>query len=382
MKKTHASGATTPLLALATIVLGSLGTACATTSPTAGPAAGPPPKAVPAADLPRTPDVAVAAFRREFPNAVLDEVVRPRGFANGDGVEPPLFWVVRHHTGDARQEAQITPDGILVRRETKLAPSEVPPAVAAAIAAASPGAAPADVTRQEMAARLGYVALAAPQVSWLATVVKEGKTSQFAVKEDGTVRRAAGDDEDEEDEAGEEKESKEPVATPPKDIEVPAEAARAVAAVKEAYPRAVVTAVESVPIDDGTGHFDVLQYEVEFVLDGAAKQSLATPDGIVLRLDRPAATDSLPAPVSAALARESAGGTVKSIVRVEDRADLRFLRLAEPRVVYEVLLEQSGKKIPVRFTPDGRRIQPLMPGRQPEKEADEGDEESESPAKK
>jgi hypothetical protein len=358
MKKTLDQVAVTPCLALASVVLVALVSGCAT------PSAQPPASADQTKDLPRTPDVAVAAFHREFPGAVFDEVVRPKGFANGDGVEPPLFWVVRHHTGEARDEAQITPDGLLVHRQAKLALSDVPPPVAAAIAAASPGASPGTVTRHDALTRIGYVALATPQRSWLATIEKHGKLSRILVKDDGTVRRAGGgDEEDEGDEAGEEKETEKPAAATPKEIDIPAEAARAVAAVKEVYPQAIVTAVETVPIDDGTGNFDVLQYEVEYLLGGTATQTDATPDGIVLRLERPAATDSLPAPVSAAIAKEAADGAVKSVVELEDRADLRYLPLAEPRVVYEVVREQDGKKISARFTPDGRRIQPLRPGR-------------------
>jgi uncharacterized membrane protein YkoI len=370
MTKSRTHRAATPRLVLASIVLGVLASGCATSPPPAAKPAEPKESVAPAPaaatkELPRTSDVAVAAFRREFPGAVVDEVVRPEGFANGDGVEPPLFWIVRHHIGAAKDETQVTPDGMLVHRQTKLATGDVPPAVAAAISAAiidNPGGSPGPVTRNETMVRLGYVALATPHRSWLATVEKEGKVSQFLVQADGTVRHGGGDEEDEGDEADEKDEAAKPAAAP-KEMEIPAEAARAVAAVKAIYPQAIVTDVETVPVDDGTGHFDVLQYEVEFSVGGAAKQTVATPDGIVLRVDRPAAMGSLPAPVGAAVAKETSGAALKSIVEIEERGDLRFLALAEPRVVYEVVLGGDGKKGPARFTPDGKRVQPLMPGR-------------------
>jgi hypothetical protein len=352
-----------PRLPSALLVLGALAAGCATP-----PAPPPAPAAVPQAPpetavVPPGAQAAVAAFHGAFPGAVLDEVVRPKGFGSGSGDEPPLFWTMRYHAGDARDEALVSPAGLLVRRKQSIDAASLPPAVAAALAQASAGASPGALTRHETLARLAYVAAAAPELSWVATVEKDGRAARFSVKPDGTVQRGGGgEEEDEGDEEKDEKEGAGQAAPAPKEIPIPDEAARAVAAVKQVWPDAVVQAVESVPIDDGTGHFDVLQFEVEFVFGGAMKQVLASPDGIVLRIDRPADRGSLPTAVAAAIERESAAGRVRSIVAIEGRADLRFVALAEPRVVYEAVLTRDGKESSVRFTPEGNRIEPLRLG--------------------
>ena len=354
------------------VAIGALAAGCATkpASTEAAPglapvetAAATPAAAATTAELPRTQDTAVAAFHREFPSATFDEAVRPKGFANGDGIEPPLWYVIRSHEGDTKRETQISPDGLLMRRDAKLSADQVPSAVAGAIAKAG-GAAGATVMRMETLTRIGYVEAAKPSLAWLVTVEKNGKAAPLLVKADGSVARGGGeaDEGDEADEKDEKDETKPGGKAAPKEVEAPAEAVRAVAAVKAAYPGAILTGVETVPIDDGTGHFDVLQYEVEIFVHGAGKDVLATPDGIVLQIDRPTDVASVPAAVAAAIAKESAGGKVKSVVAIEGHGDLRLLPLAEPRVVFETVLERAGKKAAFRVNADGREVRPLGAG--------------------
>ncbi len=55
-------------------------------------------------DLPKSAEKAVAAVRAAFPKAEINEAVEPKGFGGSGGKGTPLFWTVRFHTGEKKQE--------------------------------------------------------------------------------------------------------------------------------------------------------------------------------------------------------------------------------------------------------------------------------------
>ena len=211
-----------------------------------------PPASQPQAGRPAGSDRAVAAFHKAFPAAVLDEVVRPEDkLYAGSGDSPPLYWTIRYHLKDQRNEARITPDGVLVRNQERVEVKDVPPAVAKAVDKVSEGATLKSLQRQETGATLKYAALDKPEVSYSLSVEKDGKTVKFDVQSDGSVRR--GRENSKASETREKEEEKTPAAKEkePKEFAVPDEARRAVKAVKEIYPQAVLEDVEITAYDDG-----------------------------------------------------------------------------------------------------------------------------------
>lgn len=321
-----------------------------------------PPKATPVADKGGVADRTVAVFHRTFPDAVLDDVVRPEGFGGGSNGRQPLYWVCRFHIGDRHREVEITPDGIVIRKEDDVTRDQLPAAVARAVEGASANAAPKAIRRQETRAHLMYVAIDRPEVLYVAAVKRDGKATHLAVAADGTMLRSTGGAE-----AGEKgEENGAPAATPApnravQEIATPDEAAKAVRAVKKVYPHAIVHAIEDVPYDDGTGRLQMLYYEVECSVDGKDKEVHATPDGLVLNLDRPLAAKDLPSVVAAAISKEIPGGTITSVSKQESRGDLRFVALDRPRVIYLAEFSSSKKDGTLRFAPDGKKVERFNP---------------------
>jgi hypothetical protein len=325
----------------------------------------------PQASPPAGSDKAVAAFHKAFPAAVLDEVVRPEdNFYAGSGDNLPLYWTIRYHLKDQRNEARITPDGLLVRKQERIDTKDLPPAVAEGVKKALEGATLKSLQRQETAATLKYAALEEPEVAYAVDVEKDGKTVHVSIQADGSIRRSAARPAGGEEEEEEEEKEEAPAAAAAKDKEtkefaVPDEARRAVKAVKEVFPQAVVQDVEYTAYDDGTGHVQTIYFEVEFVLKGQGKTLLVTPEGVILHLDRPVDAQELPKSTADALAKEVPGGVIKSVTKREIRAGLKFAPLEQSRVIYLVELEKQDKTSTVKLSPDGTKIEPFNPWGRP-----------------
>jgi hypothetical protein len=306
---------------------------------------------------------AAATLHRLYPSAVLDGVDRPKetDLAGGLG-DGSLYWVFRFHMDDKQSEAYIAPDGLLVRKQDPVEASSLPQAVAEAISQAAANSTLKSVQRQETCAALRFVALETPKTSYAVTVEKEGKESRLTVRADaalvaeGLQRPVAQEAEEEEPTAG--TSAKNPN---PKEITIPEPAAKAVRAVKEVYPSAVVQDVEEVAYDDRTGHVETILYEIEFPLAGSTKTVIATPDGVILSLSRPAEVTDLPQAVVKAIAEKVPGGIIKAVIKEEERAVARFVALKESRVVYLAEVVEKGKESIVRFSPDGKKIEPFNP---------------------
>src|SRR5262249_42933059 len=119
-----------------------------------------------------------------------------------------------------------------------------------------------------------------------------------------------------------------------KEIDIPAKAAKAVAAIKKLYPDGVVIAVTTEVFDGGSGTIDILTYEVEFLAKGKKHEMVASPDGIIPHLWAPVKADDLPKAVKEALDKAVPGAEVQKARAFEIRAGLRFAALDTPRVYY------------------------------------------------
>src|SRR5262249_18591047 len=65
--------------------------------------------------VPKGAEKAVAAVRKEFPKAEIDEVVEPKGFGGSGGKGTPMFWNVRFHVGKTKHDLAVIPEGTIIR---------------------------------------------------------------------------------------------------------------------------------------------------------------------------------------------------------------------------------------------------------------------------
>jgi hypothetical protein len=149
----------------------------------------------------------------------------------------------------------------------------------------------------------------------------------------------------------------------PREIAIPDKASKAVKAIKELYPNGVVVEITTEVYQDPSGTVDVLTYEIEFLLDGAKREMVASPDGIIPHLWKPIAEKDLPKEVATTLARE--GGKIESVSQYEIRAGLQFAPLDKPRIVYQLEVEKDGTMSKLNLRADGTVVPaPVRPGPQ------------------
>ena len=299
-------------------------------------------------DLPKSAEKAVAAVRAAFPKAEIDEAVEPKGFGGSGGKGTPLFWTVRFHIGEKKQELAVTPEGVIIRLPIPLGVDDLPRAVADAVAKAAPGEKVTSAEKNEMRATMKYVALDKAQVRQYAVDVnKDGTTTRFVVSPDGksvqpTKIRA-----------------EKKAAKPEKELDIPAKAAKAVAAIKSLYPDAVVKQITHEVFDDGSGDIAILTYEIEFVTKGIEREMVASPEGVIPHLWAPVAASDLPMAVADAVGKAAPGAKVEKARAFEIRASLRFGALEKPKVYYTVHVEKDGKTRTLPIKPDGGLIKKL-----------------------
>ena len=296
-------------------------------------------------ESPKGSEKAVAAARAALPKAEIDEVIEPKGFGASGGKGTPLFWVVRLHTGAKKQELSVTPEGVIMRLPVPIETKELPKAVADAVAKAAPGETVKSAEKHEVRATLKYVALDKARVQRYAIdVSKDGKTTRFVVSPDGKSAKAAAI-------PAEKKADK-----PAKEFDVPAKAAKAVAALKGLYPDLAVLMITHEVFDDGTGDLEILTYEVEFVTKGIEREMVASPEGVIPHLWTPVAAKDLPKAVADALDKAAPGAKIEQARAFEIRASLRFGALAQAKHYYTVVVEKDGKERTLKIKPGGDLI--------------------------
>jgi hypothetical protein len=264
----------------------------------------------------------------------------------------------------AKKEAGKQPDPLQELKEafakglttTPVEPKDLPKEITDGAAKARPGAAVRKAQRLEIKHTMKYVAFAKPRVQkYDAVVVNDGKQFRVQVGPDGkklNARPVAGAKVETGKKAG-----------IPKEIEIPDKASKAVKAIKEMYPEAVVIEITTEVYQDPSGTVDVLTYEIEFVTKGARREMVASPEGVIPHLWKRIGEKDLPAAVAATLAKE--GGKVENVSQFEIRAGLQFTPLDKARVVYQLEMEKDGTTSKLSLRPDGSVVpQPVRPGPQ------------------
>jgi hypothetical protein len=237
-------------------------------------------------------------------------------------------------------------------------PKDLPREITEAAARNAPGASIKKANKQEIRHTLKYVAFDKPRVqTYQATIVKDDKRVRVQLAPDGkqlSRQEVAG-------KKGVDDRKESP--TDDKEIDIPRKARKAVKAIKELYPDAVVQEITTEVYQDPSGTVDVLTYEIEFISKGTKREMVASPDGIIPHLWKPIAEKDLPKAVADALARELPGGKVESAAQFELRAGLQFAPLDEPRVVYQLELEKDSKPVKLTLRADGTLVPPpVRPG--------------------
>src|SRR5262249_55490204 len=155
--------------------------------------------------------------------------------------------LVRFRTGAKKQELSVTPEGVIIRLPLLIEVKDLPKPVADAVAMTAPGETVKSAEKNEMRATLKYVAFDKARIQKYAIdVSKDGTKTRFIVSPDGKSAKAATI-------AAEKKADK-----PAKEFEVPAKAAKAVAALKALHPDLAVLKITHEVFDDGTGDIEIL----------------------------------------------------------------------------------------------------------------------------
>jgi hypothetical protein len=304
-----------------------------------------------AKDWPKGSEKAVAALQKEFPKAEIDDVAEPKGFGGSGGKGTPLFWSIRFHVGDKKQELSVTPEGTIIRVPVAVEVKDLPKEVADAVAKAEPKATIRAAEKNEVRAVMKYVALDKAQVQqYVIDVSKDGKRSRVTMN--GQAENVKVTELKEE----KPKDKDDKPADKEKEIDIPQKAAKSVRAIKALYPDAVVKQITTEVFDDGSGEIEILTYEVEFISKGVKREMVASPEGVIPHLWAAVAAKDLPKAVTDALDKAVPGGKVEDARAFEIRAGLRFGDRDKPKYYYTVHVEQDGQAKSIKLKPDGSII--------------------------
>jgi hypothetical protein len=241
-------------------------------------------------------------------------------------------------------------------RTTPVEVKDLPSEIGEGAVKARPGASIRKAQRLEIKQTLKYVAFDKPRVqAYRAILVNGDKRTRVQVAPDGKKQ----DSRSLPDKRAEDAKKTED----PNGIDIPDKASKAVRAIKELYPDAVVVAITTEVYQDPSGTVDVLTYEIEFFLDGAKREMVASPDGVIPHLWKPFAEKDLPNEVARTMATE--GGKIENLSQFEVRAGLQFAPLDKPRIIYQLEVEKDGTTTTLNLRADGSVVpKPVRPGPQ------------------
>lgn len=143
-----------------------------------------------------------------------------------------------------------------------------------------------------------------------------------------------------------------------KSKEIPKGAAKAVAAVRAAFPKAEIDeAIEPKGFGGSGGKETPLYWTVRFHTGETKRDLSVTPEGVIIRLPSPVAVKELPKAVADAVAKAAPGEEVKGAEKNEMRATLKYVALDKPRVQqYAVDVTKDGKTTRFIVSPDGKNV--------------------------
>jgi len=120
-------------------------------------------------------------------------------------------------------------------------------------------------------------------------------------------------------------------------------------AVKKAFPEAAIREVER-------ERWSVTVYEVEFKQNGREMEAVVTPDGKIVAVQTEVSKKDVPPAVLAGIKKIVGDGRVHEVERMEIRGVLQPVRLAKPRVVYQVEFVRNGREVEVALDAQGKVV--------------------------
>jgi hypothetical protein len=145
---------------------------------------------------------------------------------------------------------------------------------------------------------------------------------------------------------------------------------KAVKAVKDALPKAVIDDVSRPKGFGSGGPMEPPLYWTIQIHQGDEKQELSvTPEGTIVRLPTTVPPEDLPKEIKDAIAKAAPDAKVKKVEKQETRATLRYKALEKPQVIYLADIAQGEKKVRIQASSDGTILQkaPLPEKKTPSK---------------
>ncbi len=296
---------------------------------------------------------AVKAALAASPGAVVEQVATPSK-SMGIGGPDDALWTIQMRNGDGRRTLTVSGGGVLVRASKSVETKDLPSMVSNGLAKVAPDGA-AKITKLQTLGIVRYVPLSTPEVQYSARVVDGAQTLSVAIAPDGTVLQT--------------KPARPLAAANPKapkeDGPIPEQAAKAVNAVREIFPKMVFDLVEEVPYIDSTTQTTVmLWYEVEFFLDGVQHQVDATPDGLVIAYRKVVPANEIPKAVAEAAGQGGSRRTGRIVQRVGDGrgAPVRRTRASGDRVRDSAARGKADSPLAFKLRTDGTEVkEPELP---------------------
>ncbi len=134
---------------------------------------------------------------------------------------------------------------------------------------------------------------------------------------------------------------------------------KAVAGVREAFPKAEIDAVaEPKGFGSSGGKGTPLLWSVSFHVGDKKQELSVTPEGTIIRLPITLEIKDLPEPVAKAAAAAAPGAKIKSAVKNEMRATLKYVALEKPNVQqYGIEVVKDKKRSLVTMNASGGNVQ-------------------------
>ncbi|MHC4563541.1 MAG: PepSY domain-containing protein [Planctomycetota bacterium] len=124
---------------------------------------------------------------------------------------------------------------------------------------------------------------------------------------------------------------------------------QAAAAIETEFPDAEIAEVERERVG-------VVLYEVEFERDGEEVEVTVTAEGQIVAIEREMDEDDLPETVVTTLAEHAGEAEIEEVEAEEVRAELKFVPVAKPRVVYEVEFHNDGREVELTIDANGKLL--------------------------
>ena len=311
---------------------------------------------------------AVDAFHALFPSAELEGISAP---GPGDPAaairNARLYWILHFQDKGRPKDALIAPDGLLVRTQETVPLAALSDPLVQAINKEAVIGTLVKIQAQTTYATLKYVAAEVPRSFYGADVEKEGRTLKVNVRPDGSADAPMEGIDSGLLEGGPPYQESPALRARQDEVTIPEAAARAVRAVKDVLPGAVVQDIRQTIYDDRSGHIEIAAYEIDVDVDGKSKTVPVTPEGVVVYLTLPVKPDDVPSRVLAAIAAKVPGGTIKRVVRQDVLAVPKFIALEQSRFAYVAEIKTSflrrSQFLP--FSAEGRLLEVFRRGPRP-----------------